>query len=153
MVVIKSSYLCILSYIAPKCFCAPHRCSFTLFSIAMSTNQTPACRLPCSACYIWCIKISSWLTACPNRHLLEASSGRHHSHLSSAPTRLLTLALGSNLSLAVRGCLSLGLCPLSHYTLCPSFLQWFVLLWHCSSQLELNAYKVYTFHMLILLGS
>ena len=105
------------------------------------------------ACYIWCIKISSWPTACPNMNLLEASSGRHHSHLSSAPTRLLTHALGSNLSLVVRGCLSLDLCPLSHYTLCPSFLQWFVLLWHCSSQLELNAYKVYTFHMLILLGS
>ena len=101
---------------------------------------------PCSACYIWCIKISSWLIVCLNRNLLEVSSGRHHSHLSSAPTRLLTHALGSNLSLAVRDCLSLDLCPLSHYTLCSSFLQCFVLLWHCSSQQKLNTYKVYKFH-------
>ena len=126
--------------IAPKCFCIQHRGS-------------PG--FPCSACYIQCIKISSWLTACLNRNLPEASSGQHRSHLSSARTRLLTHALGSNLSHVVRDCLSLGLCPLSHYTLCSSLLQWFVLLWHSSTYMNMyhllelysiNAYKEYTFH-------
>ena len=78
-----------------------------------------------------------WLTACLNRNLLEASSGQHHSHRSSAPTRLLTLALGSNLSLAVRDWLSLDLCLLSNYTLCSSFLRWFVLLWRCSNYMNM----------------
>ena len=83
----------------------------------------------CMQCMLHTVyQISSWLTACLNRDLPEASSGQHHFHLSSVPTRLLTHALGSNLSLVVRDCLSLDLCPLSHYTLCSSLLQWFVLL-------------------------
>ena len=90
---------------------------------AMGIKHTPPCLLY-SACYIWCIKFHcDYVTAWLNRNLLEASSGQHHCHLSSAPTRLLTHALGSNLSLVVRDCLSLDLRPLSHCTLCSSFLQ------------------------------
>ena len=118
---------------------------------AMGTNHTPACLLY-SASYIWYIKFHcDYITAWPNRSLPEASSDWHHCHLSSALTRLLTHALGSNLSLVVRDCLSLDLRPLSHCTLCSSFLQWFVLLWHSSSYINIlvtsiNAYKEYTFH-------
>ena len=125
--------------IAPKCFGSYPTQKLT--HAAMDTKQTSACWLSMQCMLHTVYQISSWLTACLNRNLPEASSGQHHFHLSSVPTRLLTHALGSNRSLVVRDCLSLDLCRLSHYTLCSSLLQWFVLLWHSSTYMN-------TYHLL-----